>query len=363
MPLTLPSLSSLQQQAAADFNANVEGEDATIRRSFGWALSWVVAGATWGLYVLLDFVAQQTIPSKATGQRLLDWCALLGIVPSPAARASGTAAATGTPGAWITTGRGLVRADGVRYEVTDDVQLDGAGDASVAIRAIVPGVAGNTDDGTRLTWETALAGVDSLATVDGAISDGTDDESEASLQRRVGERMARPPQGGSRTDYQLWTRAALPGLVDRIWPVGGLPARGQVTVFFSVVYDGADPASVVPEAWQVDAVQAHVEPLIPADCDGFVAAAPVGNAVHLTIDLVVDTPTVRAAVTTELAALFQRRGAAHGGTTILNSELRTAIGRATDQYLLTSVAGDGTGTGNVAQSTGVLPYLGTVTFA
>jgi len=362
VPLTLPTLASLQQQAVADFNANVEDEDATIRRSFGWALSWVTAGATWGLYVLLDWVADQTIPSRSTGQRLLDWCALLGIVPAAAERATGTVAATGSPGAPIDAGSTLVRADGARYETTADAELDDDGEAAVPIRAITPGTSGNADAGTRLTWESAIAGVDSTASLDAAITDGTDDESEDSLQRRVGERMARRPQGGARADYVLWTREALPGLVDQVWVVGGLPARGQVAVFFSVIYDGADPASVIPEAWQVDSVQEHVEPLIPADCDGFVAAAPTANPINLTIDLVTDTPTVRAAVTAELTTLFQRRGAAHNGTTILNSEIRTAIGRATDQYLLTSVAGDGTGTGNVTQSTGVLPHLGTVTW-
>lgn len=362
MPLSLPTIRDLQAQAAADLNAHVEGEDATVRRSFGWALSWATAGVAWGLYRLLEWVSRQVVPTSSESEALQRWCGLYGIVPDPGQQAAGPVTCTGTPGAPVTSGATLVRADGVRYSVTSTVAVGGGGSCSATVRALEPGVAGNMDAGTTLTFEASLAGVDATATTPDSITSGTDPELDASLLLRLSERVKRPPQGGARSDYVQWCRAALPGVVDQVWPVGGYPAQGQVTAYFSVVYDGSDPASVLPDGSQELAVQEYVEPLIPMDCDGFTAAAPTGAPVTLRIDLVEDTTANRAAVVEQLVALLQRRGAAAGGSTILNSELRAAIARGHEQYLLTSVNGDGTGLGDIAQSTGYLPYLSTVTW-
>lgn len=360
---TIPTIVDLQARIAADINGNVQNEDATIRRSALWASSWALAGSVWGLYKVAEFIADQIIPSTSKGTYLRRWASLFGVTPSPATYSTGQTTITGTPTTFIPSGTTWRRRDGVRYQLDGDATIGGGGSVAADIVAIVAGASGNTDAGTLLDIEGSLAGVDATSEVTAEIANGLDEESDTSVSSRLSERVKRPPQGGAKADYVLWARAALPGVVDQVWVAGGVPAQGQVTAWFSVVYDGADPASVLPTGGQVAEVQAYIDPLIPMDCDGFTAAAPTANPIDVTINLVDDTTDNRTAVREQLVLLFQRRGAADGtGTTILNSEIRAAIGRGSDRYLVTSVDGDGIGTADVTQALGVLPHLGTVTW-
>lgn len=356
-----PTVRELRAQLAADLNGQLTTEDALIRRALMWALTWAVAGAVYGVYSVAEFIARQIIPSGATGTFLRRWATLFGITPRPAVAAVGSVAFTGTNGVEVPTGTELQRTDGARFITTADGTIV-AGTAVIPVVAVLAGLAGNTDAGSEFTLVAAIAGIDSVATVSVELRDGLDEEADVDLARRLDDRLKRPPQGGSRDDYRLWCRAAIPGTVDQVWTRGGIPALGQVTSYCTVQYDGSDPESIIPTPDQLATIQAYVDPRIPVDCDGFTAAAPVALPVTFDLSLSDDTEAIHALVATELTALFQRRSAALDATTILNSELRQAIGRATEQYLLLDVLGLGP-LANLEPVDGSVFVLGTVTYS
>lgn len=357
---TTPTLRTIRDRIAADLRAELPDEASQLRRSYLYVLATVLSGVVWLLYLYLDWIARQTLVDTASTDNLERHAAVWGLTPTYATVATGSVTFTGTNGTAIPAGTVVQRLDGVRY-TTDAEGTISSGTATVAVTAEEAGADGNADDATAVYLVTAISGIDTEAAIDGDILDGADDESSDSLRARVLERIRTPPQGGAEADYIAWAQAAS-GAVENVWPIGGRPGPGKVTLYFGVTWDGSDPSSVLPSSGQVATVLAYLEARIPVGVSGLTVAAPAGDPIDMTIALDDDTAANRAAVTAELNALFQRRGEP-GGTDIRNSEVRQAIGRATETYDLTSLDGDGTGASDLTQGASTLVYLGTITWA
>ena len=368
MPFVRPTISTLISRISDDLNTWLPGEDSRIRRSMLWAMARMVAGAVHPIYGFVEWLGDQIFADTAEAAYLHRIAALFGLTPGAAVQSTSTNAQwLGTNGTVLPAGAVFSRADGVQYTVDAPGGTVAGGAVNVACTAVLAGVAGNADALTIVSLDVPIAGLNTDGVFVVAASAGTDDEDDESLLDRLLDRLRTPPQGGAVADYVAWVKAALPGLAESVWPqyLSAYPAvpEGDVDVYFSMLWDGSDPASVIPSAGNVTTVQAYLEAVIPVTVNVLTAIAPSADVIPLTIALTSDTAAARAAVTAQINDLFQRR-AAPGGSIIENSEFRAAIARGAvdEQFDLTDLDGDGTGNSDYTQGATTLAHLGTITW-
>ena len=319
-----------------------------------------VLGAVWAggiheLYGYLQWLSKQLFASTAERTWLLKIAAMYGITPVPATFATGNVTAVGTPGTPIPINTIMRFSETVSYRVTVGQVIDGAGNATLPVVAVLAGVSGNLPTGTALPFEAAIPGVTNPATVAApGIAGGEDEEGTEEVRDRLLLRLREPPQGGADQDYEAWALAVAG--VTRAWVYPNELGLGTVVVRF--VRD--NDVSIFPDAGEVAAVQAAENAERPITAQVTVLA-PTNLAVNFTIHPVPDTADTRAAISAELTDLMRRDAAPGDGLgkgTIKLSKMRTAIGIAegiTD-YTMTVPAAD------VVPAVGQLPTLGVITW-
>jgi uncharacterized phage protein gp47/JayE len=310
----------------------------------------VLAGAVHMLHGHLEYVSRQVFPDTADGDNLLRWADLFGVPLRPATYASGPVVFTGTNDVVVGAGTMLQDANGVEFS-TDVEGTIAAGEATIAVTAILAGSDGNRGAGIVLSLQSPIAGVDSVATVDtGGIVNGTDENDSTDLRARVLARLKDPPHGGSAADYVAWT-LEVPGAT-RAWCYPLEDGDGTVVVRF--VRD--DDASIIPDAGEVAVVQAYLDERAPATAEVTVEA-PTAVELDYTISITPDNSTTRAAVAAELVDLL-RRIATPGGTIPL-SQIEVAVGTAAGvtDFAVTVPAAD------VTHATGQIAVPGDITWA
>ncbi len=350
MAFNRPTLPQLIERGAADIGTRLPSTDARLRRSVLGALARMHAGAVHGLYGYLDWLSRQILPDTADGEILARWANVWGVTRKAAAQAKGSVTLTGTNGAIVPAATVLQRSDGVEFTTDAEVTI-AAGTAIAAVTASEGGTAGNTAAGSALTFVSPIAGVNSSATVTAAgLTQGTDTESDDDLRERLLTRIQLPPQGGTAADYVAWAKEVAG--VTRAWCYPNELGVGTVTVRFT----RDDDASIIPDAAEVAAVQAHIDPLRPVTA-ALTVVAPIAVPLNFTITLAPNTAAVQAAVAAELADLLRRE--AEPGGTILLSHIREALSVAAGEtnHVLTAPAAD------VTHTTGQLATMGTLTWA
>ncbi len=350
MPFTRPALADLIDRAVQDIDARLPGADARLRRSNLNVLSRIHAGSTHGLYGYLDWISRQVLPDTADAEIMERWASIWGVTRKTASFAAGPLALTGTTGAVVPAGTVLQAATGQEFETDAEVTL-AAGTATAQVTALSAGQAGNLVASTKLNLISPIAGVNAQATVaSGGLVGGADTETDDALRARLLARIQAPPHGGAKADYIVWALEVAG--VTRAWVYPGELGLGTVTVRF--VRD--DDASIIPDAAEVTAVQAHLDTLRPVTA-GLTVAAPIAVPLNLTIQLTPNTSTVQAAVLAEIKDLLRRE--AEPGGTILISHIREAISLAAGEtnHVLTVPSAD------VTHTAGQIATLGTITWA
>lgn len=408
MSFERPTLTELVDRIQTDFESRLELVGAVLRRSMVYVLSRVVAGAAHMLHGHLEFLGRQLFPDLSEVEFLERQGALFGVTRNAPEFAAGDVIVWGTNATAIPSGSVLVRADateyttdalatiatltawaaltaytvgqlrrngGIIYQVITAGTSAGAGgptgtDADitdgtvhwshvatgtaavvVAVTASVAAEDGNADSGVSLAFESPIAGANSDTTVAIAgLTGGADEESDDEYRIRVKARMSDPPQGGAEADYVAWAKEVAG--VTRVWVYPLELGAGTVTVRF-MRDDDADP---FPSAGEVTEVADYIETVRPVTADVTVVA-PTEDAIDFDFaSITPDNADVRAAVEAELADFFSR--VPEPGSGVFLSALRTAIGQAegVEDYDLTTPAAD------VAQTTGELATLGTVTW-
>jgi uncharacterized phage protein gp47/JayE len=257
MSFVRPTLTEIVDRVQQDFTSRLELVAPILRRSLTYVFSRVIAGAAHLLHGHLDYLSRQVFPDLSDREYLIRQAALYDLSLKPAEFANGAITFTGVDGSVVAAGTKLTRADGLEYETDADVTIAG-GVGVVGVDALTAGQDGNCDAGVALSLESPIAGVNASATVGGAgIVNGSDEEDLEDFRARVIARMQSPPHGGAAADYIAWAREV--GGVTRAWcyPLEGGP--GTVTVRF--VRD--DDVSLIPDAGEVAAVQAHIDEVAP----------------------------------------------------------------------------------------------------
>ncbi len=368
MAFTIPTLPALIDRIKGDLNARMGNTNALIPRCLAYVLAYVLAGATWGLYLYQQWIARQVIPDTAESAQLERWARLFGLSRNPPVAASGTVDVQGAAGSDLSDGTLMQRADSVEYAVAGDYHWTTNATKPVAVEAVEPGTTGNFDYATDATLQLVSppAGIVATCPLEGpGLTGGQDAEKDASLLDRLLTRLANPPQGGAAADYVVWAQSTSTVPVDLVWPQAfedGL-ALGQVRVVFTVE-DTNDDGTVIPSFPQCAAVQGTLTPKIPVTAIVF-ATSPGGHAVTLEMNAGLlpgyTLAQVQANVRREVEALFRERAAlafSASGWHVENSRIVEAIGRADgiDWFALTHVNG-GSPTADVVLSSNQYPTI------
>ncbi|HEV2364033.1 MAG TPA: baseplate J/gp47 family protein [Caulobacteraceae bacterium] len=379
MPFSRPTLTQLRAQAASDIATGVPGADALLRFSNLGVLAQMIAGASYGQYGYLDWIALQAVPWTATDVFLEGWAALKGVYRKPAVAATGSASFAGQNGQIIPTGTAVQAGDGTAYVTTAQGTVAGGGTVTVPIAASVPAAAGNQVSGVTLTLGTAISGIASTGAAAGAITGGADVEGDEALRGRMLLQYSAPPQGGAQADYVEWA-LAVPG-VTRAWcaPLG----MGAGTVVVYVMFDVTE-ASYGGFPQGTNGVATLEERATPATGDQLLVAnalwplrpvtalvyvsAPLPNTVNFTINgLSAASAAVKTAIATAINGVFLAEGSPGGVVDVSYVEAAIAAIAGTAGFVITAItASAGSAApgpaGNVSSNAGALPTLGTITW-
>ncbi len=358
MAFTRPTVTVLRDRIATDINARLPGADSRLRRSALEVLSVALAGVVHGLYGYLDWLARQVMVDSAETEHLDRHATVWGVLRKAAARAAGTATATGNDGVEVPAGT-LLQAGETQY-LTTAAAVVAAGSASLPIEAVDPGAGGNAAAGVLLLYATPVAGIDGSATVV-LLEGGADAEIDGDLRQRVLDRIRQPPHGGAAHDYVAWA-LEVPG-VTRAWLTAGEMGLGTITLRFlmdDLRVDGiplGDARPLLPTL-DIKVMQDYIDAVDrrPVTADVF-AAAPEPVALDVTVDnLQPNTAEVQAAVTAEIADMIKRVAAP--GATIPLSKIWEAVSIASGEasHTITAPAAD------VTHTAGQMAIPGSVTF-
>ena len=207
----------------------------------------------------------------------------------PARAASGTdiLRVTGTlAGAKVEAGDTLASADGTRFEIAEDVTV-GVGTADVSMAAITKGIVGNKLSGDVMDFESAPANIETEATLQGDLSGGFDQETNAGLLERVQHAYKNPPAGGRFSDYWGWARGVAG--VGQAYSYGPSSydldgRRGLGIVDVALLSPGTGSARA-PSAAVVSAVQDALDANRPVHAKPGLALAAVGVAQDVDVQL------------------------------------------------------------------------------
>lgn len=378
MPFSRPTLSELRAQVAGDINAALPGVDALLRYSNLGITGEVQAELADGMYGYLDWIAVQSNPFTCTGEYLEGWAGLKGVTRKPATSAGGTAQFVATNGTVVPPGSVVNRSDGAAYRSTAEATA-ADGIVTVPIAAIVEGSAGNAPVGTTMFLGVGIAGVAATGSAAAPLTGGTEVEPDYELRGRMLAVYARPPQGGSITDYGEWT-LAVPG-VTRAWITPG--AMGPGTIGILIMMDVAQAAhGGFPQGtngcagFETRDTAATGDQLAVANGLFFkqpptaliYAIAPVPNVIDLTIASLTSADTAtRYAIEDAIDAALRRDAVPGGITNVSSIEAAIAGVSGTAGFVLTGiVASSGTvapgASGNITSTAGALPVRGAIAY-
>lgn len=363
-----PTFTTIHDRIQADLNTSLPGAEARLRRAVLNVLSRAIAGAIHLLYGFISFIARNVIIDTAQAEWLVRHASLWGIIRKAATFAQGNVTiavrvdsgpVTVPSNIVIPIGTVLQRADGELFTTNEEATLL-AGTASsgspiedtVLVTAQSVGIIGNTEFAVSLPFLSSPSPIALTVLVDlGGITNGQEEESDDALRERVLLRIQEPPMGGTAQDYVAWTLEVLG--VTRVWVFPLEEGAGTVTVRF--VKDGNFP-DIIPLPAEVQEVQDYLEIKRPVTAQ-VIAEGPVADPQPFTIAVDPDTPTVRAAIITELEDFYLRDGAP--GATIYLSRVGEAIASAPGEFRHELIVPFQ----DKAHQSFVLPQLGTVTWS
>lgn len=300
MAFTRPTLQQLYGRILGDLEAESGAAGNLLRRAMLRILAAVFAGVAHMLYGFLLWVLKQLFPDQSEDEYLTRQLGLYGLTKAPPGYARAMVAFSGN-GATVPIGAILTRSDGREYELLNNViTIDGT-PVEGEVLAVEPGAAGSVLLGMTLTLQAPVAGVTSPAPVTSVLVDGTDIETTEAFRARGLAYLASPPQGGNESDFLGWMKA-VPG-VTRAWVQKWGLGPGTVVCRFARDND----VSPIPDSGEIAQVQAALDDIGPVAA-GITVAPLVGLPINFDIDLVPDTPAVRAAVRARLEARLRRRG-------------------------------------------------------
>lgn len=393
MPYSRPTLATLRARAAADITSSLKGADGLLRFSNLNTLAKACAGYAHEHYGYLDYISLQCTPYTATDVFLEAWGALKNIFRKAATAATGSVTFSNcTPNTALPNGTLLARGDGYQYITTSAGVVASNGTVTVTAQAVLPaidpinnptgnGAAGNCDQGTVLTLQASISGIQSNGMAAIEFSGGADVEKDDQLSVRILLAFQNPPQGGAVGDYVNWA-LAIAG-VTRAWCAPNGFGTGTVVVYAMLdvseaahngfpqgtngisQYDlgpGGTPRGIVATGDQLTIANGIIDEQ-PVTALVY-ACAPTANVINFTISGIGTPPAAtQAAIQSAIDNVFLTEGSptptAQGSSPNVNLDLiETAIAAitGTDGFVISLPSG------NIPNVLGQLPVRGTITW-
>lgn len=323
------SAATLLQQSLVEAQSDgmqLSATDIAIARSNQKAQAFVQGVGIHGAYrYIRDFVSQQAIPTKSSGDYLRDWMVAYGIPMKESEPASGPISGTGVVNAILKAGAVMQRDNGLTYLVQTEAVVAADGSVTPSLLCTTAGAAGNIPAGEKLELVATEVDIDGEFTVGAAgINGGVDEETEAQGIYRLRQRLANPPRGSSPSDYERWA-LQVPGIT-RAWGVRN--PSGPTSAGVIIMADG-NPNGL-PTVDQKTAVYNYIRDASRGPPDELFVIIPAAKFVDIVLGISPDNATNRANITLELKDLFFRE-AVPGGRIPL-SHLTEAISIAPGEY-------------------------------
>jgi len=308
MPFSRPTLREIVERVDGDIKG-VLGLGNLLRRSFLGALSRAVSGVAHTLFGFIVFAVDQVFPDTMDDEFLLRFGNIFRVDRNDATFAQLNVTFTGTTGGTVVVDTIFQRDDGVTYTLNDEVVVPAGGTEVGVVTAEVAGANGNiTTFPATISFQAALAGVETDVTVDSALVEAEDEETIEAYRTRVIQRIQQPPAGGTPQDFISFV-LSVPGIT-RAWVLPG--NRGEGTVDTTGVEDGNSPASIIPSPAKVAEIQSTVDDEKPVTAD-HISFAPIELEMNPSILLKPNTTAVQTAVTTELNDMLLREAQVRNG--------------------------------------------------
>ncbi|ECY3258963.1 baseplate J/gp47 family protein [Salmonella enterica subsp. enterica serovar Alachua] len=383
MPYKHPTLTQLRQQVKGDILAELPETGGLLRFSNLGIMGNVQAGMAYMHYGYLDYIALQSTPFTSTDEYLEGWAGLKNVYRKAATAATCPSCVfTGMPGAVVSAGAKLNRADGYQYKTDALVTIGSDGTGASSVTAVLPdassdptggGLEGNAASGTVVMLDQSFNGINTTATFTSAATGGTNIERDPQLRSRMLKAYQKTPQGGNNTDFENWA-LSVEG-VTRAWSVPRLMGAGSEGVY--IMCDGSDRSNngfpvgtdgvSQYESWGYYAkatgdqlrVADHIYSLQTVTCLTYIAS-PVPKVIDFEISGITETEIdLIPLITTAINTVFFENGTPDGTGKINLSDINTAIAAipGTEGFILNSP------TSNINLALGELPQCGTVTLS
>jgi hypothetical protein len=278
MALPTKPLQTAIDYARAFFRTSFVGFAMGVKQFFGQS-SRAVGLNVWGLQKTVESLDKDIVPSpSSSSDALSDWAVRLGLPDGaggygrlkPTAASGGASTLTGVQGTVFPDGRIATADDGsTQIAVSGAVTIPGSGGGTGSVAAVfvavTKGTAGNLPIGTVCTWQSPPAGADPTFVLTGALSKGTDTESNPDVYARIVTRLQAPPRGGNSTDIEEWAQS-----VSGIVGVYCYPRRSGTGTVDVMVTSGGSGQSRVPSSAAQTLAQAAIDgsPSAPARVPG-----------------------------------------------------------------------------------------------
>lgn len=282
LPLLRRSIDEIRAQVDTDANAGIDpADDRYVDTTVGGFFHDLTQAVLLEIERMWDFLATE-VPAAgmlpfAFGTYLDDWGDALGVPRKDEVRATGSVTLTAdADGAAIGTNARFAvppasaDEDPIAFEATAAVTIPANGTASVPIRAVDPGSAGNVSAGQITQLLSPITGTVTNVTNPVRTLGGTDVETDEAYRDRLLLEFRGAQGSGTIADYQRWALAE-PGVgYASVQPIWNGP--GTVRVVITDIDNRPVPSTTV------DALKARLDP-VSGEGRG---TAPIGHTVTVT---------------------------------------------------------------------------------
>lgn len=186
-----------------------------------------VAYEIWKVYQSLDAVIPIAFVDETSGEYIDKRCAEYGITRKPGTKAKTTLIFSGTDGTVIPAGKVFLTAGGLEFITDEDVTIE-SGTATVTATAAEIGDAYNVAAGTITKQYVNISGLTSVTNT--PATGGTDPETDATLVKRLYERLRSSATSGNVAHYKQWALEANGVGSVKVYPLWNGPGTVKVLI-------------------------------------------------------------------------------------------------------------------------------------
>jgi len=272
MSIELPTTQQIIDQNIANLEARLNQSTPAAERSFNRVLAAMEGMAYTSLY---KYAADRILAALAQTARGADLDLLGGEYDTPRQQATAavlTISLTGTNGTQIPAGTVFIGDSNGELYTNQALGEIADGTVTLTIRAQIPGVSGNLNDGETLTLQSQIAGATGVPTVASTVTTGADEESDDAYRARVLDAQRSQGGGGNSADYRNWGQEVAG--VARCYPYSG-PPSGDSHPPMRTVYVECDP-SIQADGIAPSGLLDQVREALTTDPDTGLARQPLG---------------------------------------------------------------------------------------